>query len=198
MAVVAHKRVQHHLAAGLEPVPAGDVLVEDAGGVGAENHRRLGFRQPHALQAPQVVMVDGRRLHGHRGPVQARLRLRHVADVQHGQRIIIVDSCGDYGLHRHSLQRRTVPPAIVRERRDRQAAANDRRTRPQPAAWMDGGRCESRPGIGPCGHGARPCGTTRQTPPDTENSGTFPGAAHPFPQRRLQFRRYSSEEGACA
>ena len=103
VAIIAHKRVQHHLAAGLEPVPAGDVLIEDAGGVGAEDHRGLGFCQSHALEAPQVVMVDGRRLHGHRGPVRARLRLRHVADVQHGQRIIMVDSCGDYGPHRHSL-----------------------------------------------------------------------------------------------
>ena len=48
-AIGADERVQHHFAAGLEPMLAGDVLVQNAHGIGAQDHRRLFGGETHTL-----------------------------------------------------------------------------------------------------------------------------------------------------
>ncbi len=73
--------------------------------VGAQDHRQPLRGQADAAQRPQVVVVERRRPHGHRGPVLACLGLRPVADLQAGERVVRVQAGGVGGEHRVNLRR---------------------------------------------------------------------------------------------
>ena len=56
----ADERVQHHFGAGLKPLAHGNVFLQHAGRIGAEDHRCLLVGKPHTLQTPHVMMVHAR------------------------------------------------------------------------------------------------------------------------------------------
>ena len=115
-AIGADERVQHHFAAGLEPMLAGDVLVQNAHGIGAQDHRRPLGGQPHAPQRPDVVMVHAHRTHRDGRPERVGLGFGLLAHRQRGKRIGMVDGGCVYGLHCALLGIKGITAFIVPHR----------------------------------------------------------------------------------
>ena len=83
-------RVDHHLVA---------VLV-DPRGVAAEHHRKLLGGDPRALEGPEVVVVQRRRLDVHAHPTLRWRGLRPLPDGEADERVVGVDRGGGDGEHR--------------------------------------------------------------------------------------------------
>ena len=86
-------------------------VVVDAGGVAPEDHRQPVRGQPHATQAPQVVVVQARGPHVHPRPAVGHLGLGPLPHLQTAQRVVGGLAGGVDGEHgSHPIRGRSQRP----------------------------------------------------------------------------------------
>ncbi len=92
--------------------------------VTAEHDRQPVRGDAHPAQRPDVMMIQRGRLHRHRRPPVGGHRLRPVAELESGQRIISVDTRGSHSEHiQHPTEPESRPELCPCQRRRRMDAA---------------------------------------------------------------------------